>query len=82
MSKLLFLYETSVNEKYIYFPLHVPNDIALTLRSPEFVDQLSLVDYLCRITPLGYKLAIKEHPTTIGAFSYHKIRNVLKKMTT
>ena len=37
---------------------------------------LSLVDYLCRITPLGYKVAIKEHPATIGAFSYNKNKSV------
>jgi hypothetical protein len=52
--------------KFVYYPLHVPGDMALTLRSPQFLDQLSLIDYLLRIVPHTHKVAIKEHPAMIG----------------
>lgn len=53
--------------RFLYFPLHVPGDIALTLRSPEFCDQIALLDYLCRVAPVDLTIAIKEHPAMIGA---------------
>ena len=52
---------------FCVLPLHVPGDMALTLRSPQFLDQLGLIDYLLRNPPNGYKLAIKEHPAVVGA---------------
>ena len=33
---------------FCVLPLHVPGDMALTLRSPQFLDQLGLIDYLLR----------------------------------
>lgn len=52
---------------FLYYPLHVPGDVALTLRSPEYCDQIALLDYLCRIAPPGMRIATKEHPAMIGA---------------
>lgn len=52
---------------FLYYPLHVPGDVVLTLRTPEYLDQIALIDYLCRITPLHLKVAVKEHPAMIGA---------------
>lgn len=52
---------------FVYYPLHVPGDVALTLRSPEYLDQIALIDYLCRVTPLQCRIAVKEHPAMIGA---------------
>lgn len=52
---------------FLYYPLHVPGDVVLTLRTPEYLDQIALIDYLCRITPLHMKVAVKEHPAMIGA---------------
>lgn len=53
--------------KFLYYPLHVPGDVALTLRSPEYLDQLALLDYLCRTAPADMVIATKEHPAMIGA---------------
>ncbi|WP_299195689.1 hypothetical protein [uncultured Erythrobacter sp.] len=53
--------------RFVYYPLHVPGDVALTLRSPQYLDQLALLDYLCRTAPLGTVIATKEHPAMIGA---------------
>jgi len=65
------------NEPFIYYPLHVPNDAALTIRSPEYLDQYSLLDYVARMIPGGYKLIIKEHPALVGAVDYQRVRDLL-----
>lgn len=62
-----------IAERFIYYPLHVPADFALTIRSPEYLDQYSLIDYLCRVAPLGYRVVIKEHPALVGAVSPARI---------
>ena len=62
---------------FIYYPLHVPADVAVTLRSPHYLDQYALIDYLCRVTPAPYKVAIKEHPALVGAIDYRRIRGLL-----
>ena len=54
-------------QRFLYYPLHVPGDVALTLRSPEYLDQLALIDYLCRTAPANMVIATKEHPAMIGA---------------
>ncbi len=38
--------------RFIYYPMHVPGDMALTIRSPEYLDQLALIDYLARVVPI------------------------------
>lgn len=63
--------------KFIYYPLHVPGDMALTIRSPEFVDQLALVDFLCRTCPDGYRIALKEHPAMVGAIPADRMQGLL-----
>jgi Capsule polysaccharide biosynthesis protein len=64
---------------FVYFPLHVPADMALTLRSPEFLDQVSLVDYLLRVVPMSHKVAIKEHPAQIGAIPATRLQQLVKR---
>ncbi len=64
---------------FIYYPLHVPADFALTIRSPEYLDQLSLIDFLCRIAPAGHGVVIKEHPALIGALSAVRMRDLLRR---
>ena len=70
-------YQGIPKEKFIYYPLHVPADIALTIRSPQFLDQIAFIEYLSRSLPLGYFLCIKEHPAMVGAISSDLFKNVL-----
>ena len=65
--------------RFVYYPLHVPGDMALTLRSPQFLDQLGLIDYLLRNLPNGYKLAIKEHPAMVGAIDASRLKTLLNR---
>ena len=66
-------------DRFVYYPLHVPGDMALTLRSPGCLDQLSLIEVISRQLPRGVKLAIKEHPAMIGALGATAILGVLKR---
>lgn len=66
-------------KQFIYYPLHVPADVALTLRSPEFYDQYALLDYVARVLPGGIQLVTKEHPALIGAVDYARIRELLRR---
>jgi hypothetical protein len=64
---------------FIYFPLHVPIDVAITFRSPVFKDQLALIDYICRAAPLGYDVYFKEHPAMVGVLPAKKVEELLKR---
>ena len=66
------------SEKYVYYPLHVPNDFQLFVRSPEFKNQESFIKYLGDTIPFGYKLYVKEHPAAIGANKYLATLSYLK----
>lgn len=74
-----FYREPDYNDKYIYFPFHVPHDVQLTSRSRLFYFQEGFVEYLSRIIPYGHKLYIKEHPASIGGHSFPVLRNVIKQ---
>ncbi len=62
---------------FIYYPLHVPGDMALTLRSPQYLDQLALIDYIARAVPHTHRVAIKEHPAMIGAIDAARLRQLM-----
>jgi hypothetical protein len=61
---------------FIYFPLHVPADVALTIRSPSYLDQILLIDNIARNLPWGYKIGIKEHPAMIGAIGASRLKRL------
>lgn len=62
---------------YVYFPFHVQLDYALTVRSPEYLDQLSLVRYLAGMLPGHCQLYVKEHPASVGGFGHRAFRELL-----
>jgi hypothetical protein len=64
-------------QPFIYYPLHVPADFALTIRSPEYLDQLGLLGFLARAVPHPYRLAVKEHPALVGAVPLRRMRELL-----
>jgi hypothetical protein len=69
----------SPSSRLVYYPLHVPADVALTLRAPHYLDQLSLVDYLARIVPATHRLVIKEHPAQVGALGARQLEDLLHR---
>lgn len=66
-------------DRFIYYPLHVPGDVALTLRAPEYFDQLAVIDYLCRTAPPNYSVVIKEHPAMIGSVDVQRLLRMLRR---
>ena len=77
--KILNLYysEPKAVEKYIYFPFHVPLDVQLTVRCPEFFAQESVVEQIAKAVPPDYMLYIKEHPAAIGGHSLKRLKKLL-----
>lgn len=66
-------------EPFIYYPLHVPMDVALTVRSPDYLDQYATLDFLLRHLPSGMVLAVKEHPALVGAIDRARMKDLLKR---
>lgn len=51
---------------FVFFPLHLEPEVAITLQSPFFSDQLAVVRHVAQSLPAGYKLVVKEHPQMLG----------------
>jgi hypothetical protein len=65
--------------RFVYYPLHVPGDMALTLRTPHLLDQLALVDFICRAVPHTHLVTIKEHPAMVGAIQAERVLDLLRR---
>jgi hypothetical protein len=65
------------DKRYIYFPLHVPLDFQLTVRSKEWLNQIALLEQISNFLPPGFDLWIKEHPAAIGAYSIKELDKLL-----
>ncbi len=80
--KKYYFYKYS-NDKYtnriLYYPLHVPLDFQLTVRSPEWLNQIQLLEFIADSLPYGVELWIKEHPASIGAYSKSELKKLIKK---
>ena len=71
--------QIKVASHFVYYPLHVPGDMALTLRTPHLLDQLSLIDLICRSVPATHCVAIKEHPAMVGALDAKRLLALLRR---
>lgn len=69
-----FCEETS----YVFFPLQYPIESRLTVFSPQFFDQLYLVEYLARILPSSVELFVKAHPHHPGRPASKAMRQLVK----
>jgi hypothetical protein len=68
----------AASERYVYYPLHVPADVALTIRSPQYLDQYALVDFIARSVPATHQVLVKEHPALVGAASARRLLELLE----
>lgn len=66
------------NGLFFYYPMHVQNDASLTIRSPDYYDQMSMLNSIASSMPDSYKLLIKEHPALVGAYDYNKMNELLE----
>jgi hypothetical protein len=51
----------SLDEKFIYFPLHVQPERNLDIDAPQYSNQLEVIENIARSLPIQYKLYVKEH---------------------
>ena len=54
------------SDKYLFFPLHSEPEVAITLFSKGFYNQIELIREISFNLPVGYKLMVNEHPRNIG----------------
>ena len=78
-TRLKRLYRQLPETPFVYYPLHVPADMALTLRSPEYLDQVATIDFLLRTVPDSHVLVVKEHPAQIGATSSNRLFELARR---
>lgn len=77
--RLRQLYRPVPDAPFVYYPFHVPADMALTLRSPEYLDQVATMDFLLRTIPDSHLLVVKEHPAQIGAISASRLFELARR---
>jgi capsule polysaccharide modification protein KpsS len=78
-TRLRNLYRPMPDQPFVYYPLHVPADMALTLRSPEYLDQVATIDFLLRTIPDSHVMVVKEHPAQIGAISAGRLFELARR---
>lgn len=64
---------------YIFFPLHAEPEIALSIFSKYYQNQIEVIRNISLTLPMNYRLIVKEHPRNIGRRSnnyYKKIDNI------
>lgn len=54
------------SKSYVFFPLHCEPEAALGALSPEFNEQMALIEFIAKNLPAGTVLAVKEHIFAIG----------------
>jgi hypothetical protein len=53
-------------EPFVFFPVHVWHDSAITVRAPHFIRQHHLIHTIADALPQDWKLYVKEHPVSVG----------------
>jgi hypothetical protein len=56
----------AAKEPFVFFPIHVWHDSAITVRAPQFIRQHHLMHTIADALPQGWKLYVKEHPVSVG----------------
>jgi hypothetical protein len=63
----------------VFFPIHAGFDAQISIRAPQWENQLALIEHLASSLPYGYDLAIKEHPFEVGALPLEPLRHLLAR---
>lgn len=68
--------DADLDERYVFFPLHSPDDAQLTMRAPQYTDQATLAATIAKSLPLGWTLYVKEHPAFVGGYNLETLRRL------
>lgn len=71
------LSDLPADKKFYYFPFHVQLDFSLTIRSPQWLDQLALIEKILEYLPENVLLLTKEHPASIGCLDQDRLDRLL-----
>jgi hypothetical protein len=63
----------------VFFPIHAGFDAQISIRAPQWENQLALVEHVASSLPYGYELAVKEHPFEVGALPLGPLRRLLDR---
>jgi hypothetical protein len=67
------------DEEFFFFPLHLADDSAITVRAPQFQQQEDIIRHIAeRALPAGTCLYVKPHPGAMHAYSVEMIRKLAK----
>ena len=47
---------------FVYFPLHLEPERALSIAAPYYTNQLEVITHIAKSLPMSYKLYVKDHP--------------------
>lgn len=65
--KKYYLQEKSLTElNYVFFPLHAEPEIAISIFSMHYQNQIEVIRNISLSLPANFKLIVKEHPRNIG----------------
>tara|TARA_B100001750_G_scaffold223163_1_gene213177 strand:+ start:2305 stop:3786 length:1482 start_codon:yes stop_codon:yes gene_type:complete len=74
------LYKNKLDEKFIFFPLHVEPERSINIAAPSFSNQIEIIEKISNSLPDGYKLYVKEHPVMVVR-GWRSISNYKKIMS-
>jgi len=66
------------NEKFFYFPLHLPHESTMVAGCEHLQSQEFLIEILERNLPYGYKLYVKGHPAAQGWYPISMFKRISK----
>jgi len=64
---------------FVFYPIHAGFDAQISIRAPQWENQLALIEHLASSLPYGYELAVKEHPFEVGALPSGPLRRLLSR---
>lgn len=64
---------------FVFYPIHYRTDAQITIRAPQWENQLALIELLADALPYGHELAIKEHPFEPGGMPAAALLALLRR---
>jgi len=64
--------------EYVYYPLHVEPEIALSLFGKEYLNQIELIRNIAKSIPVTWKLVVKDHPAGVGRRNIRYYKKLLE----
>ena len=63
--------QANYNQPYIYYPLHQEPEATIMIQA-ELASQLSIIDWIAESLPQGWKLYVKEHPSSFSIYEQER----------